>query len=104
MGNLTVAFINVKRGKANLGSAERMPKKVRVPEKDEDMAHEHIGKTVGIYESLIEPYFERLEKNQIVPEEIITKLKILSDSKDFGSTENIIDIIEEYYNDRDKDN
>ena len=81
-----------------------MPKKVRAPEKNEDMAHEHIGKTVGIYESLIETYFKRLEKNQIVPEEIITKLRILSDSKDFGSTENIIEIIEEYYDDRDKDN
>ena len=59
---------------------------------------------VGIYESLIETYFERLEKNQIVPEEVITKLRILSDSKDFGSTEKIIDIIEEHFNDEDKNN
>ena len=59
---------------------------------------------VGIYESLIETYFERLEKNRIVPEEVISKLRILSDSKDFGSTEKIIDIIEEHFNDEDKNN
>ena len=58
----------------------------------------------GIYENLIETYFERLEKNQIVPEEVITKLRTLSDSNELDSTEKIIAIIEEYFNDEGKNN
>lgn len=57
----------------------------------------------GIYESLIEAYFEKLEKNEIVPEQVIKKLRTLSDSNELSSTEKIISIIEEYFNDENKD-